>query len=284
MLNFVSSKTAKLPPIHDLDGKPKKIAQIKRLIVFIEKTIEHDPHERGGLKWCACPQPEIAEAIGVSVRTLQTLIKSPPFYSENALIGEGNSRKKLALLRVLVAGEKPRPTPETIACGMRKVFLERYGQGLEASGNIFTPTMHGCLVALAGLWPEGKQMDVFKVVLNNWSDFMSGVGMIIDAKKAAGLDLKAEKKFYRYPSISVIRRFYGVGTELYGMELQAKASTTGLLAMLPPLPNSYFSSGEFFGHLSAAEIIALDDADNVPLSKNMKPVAWGKAMTMKIHD
>ena len=275
-------ETTELPAIQSLLGKPKKVAQTNRLVAFVKKAVQENPHKRGGLDWCAHPQTEIAEAIGVSVRSLQTLIKTPPFFSENALVGQGEQRRKVALIRILGTDEKAKPTPQTIACGMRRVFLQRYGKDMVGNGKAFTPQMHGCLVGLAEVWPDGAQMAIFKSVLDDWQAFMAGVAMVIEAKQAAGLDPKAVKNFYKSPSPSVMRRFHGVAIHLHGMKLQEAASKTGAMTMTPAFSKAYFSQDQFFGLLTEAEIVALDDAPIAAFASTFPPpFPHGMKMALK---
>lgn len=276
-----------LAAIDVLKLKSKKREQVRRLAAYVEQASAKRPHKRGGLDWCADPQPEVATAINVSVRTLQELLTYPVFQTERAQVGE--ERRVASLIRIVPIGQTPKLTPETIACGMRREFLTRYGEAMKAHGSGFTSEMHGCFVGLAQLWPDGAQMDIFKIVLDDWTGFMSGAQIVIEAKIKAGLDPKAEKKFWKFPSPSVMRRFWGVAIQLAAMKAQeelvaesAKAGKFGTFKMLTALEKSYLAMDEWFGHLTPEEVVALDDAKE-PIDTTPSPPTYGAKLAMDVQ-
>jgi hypothetical protein len=80
----------------------------------------------------------------------------------------------------------------------------------------------GCLVGLAKEW-GGHAVDIFKAVLNNWPAFMVGMKQHPDC---------TTPRFYKFPSITVIRRFPDVAAEVWMMDVQKagdlKAGQTAL--------------------------------------------------------
>ena len=75
----------------------------------------------------------------------------------------------------------------------------------------------GRLVGLAESWPDDHEVELFKLVLDNWPTFMAGVKVAIAAEGASGKGLYLE-----YPSISVMRKFHEVAVEMH-MTLTGKS-------------------------------------------------------------
>ena len=118
--------------------------------------------------------------------------------------------KKTLLLRV---GEAGPLTPRKIANHMANIWAKKYNR---RPGN----DAYGCLVGLAEVWPEGQQVAIFKAVLANWSDYMSGVRLEQNIAEDQGEAVKYLK--WDYPVISVMRRYPTPAIEMYAMMLQAK--------------------------------------------------------------
>lgn len=196
------------------------------LIKLIGQGVAEAPHERGGQFWCAAPQEDWAEELDVSVRTFRRMIQEPPIVREQGEI----DGVKYALLRIGQPGEAPAKTPEHIANIMRKVWAEKVGTTL-------SPQQHGCLIGLAKEWPEGCQVDIFKTVLSNWSGFMAGVKIIQEMMAQDGEEV--ESKFFIYPSITVMRRFYKSAIELHGVKLQSEGTP------LPPAFEAVYMGKSF---------------------------------------
>lgn len=71
------------------------------------------------------------------------------------------------------------------------------------------------LWGLVADWPEGQAPALLSCVLDNWAGFMAGAHMEIERLGEAGF-----KRYYRYPSLPVIRRFYTAAVELLFDNLQ----------------------------------------------------------------
>lgn len=179
----------------------------EKLGKLVLEIIAAEPFEFEGLKWAGGrTQPEWAEAIGVSERTLFTLINQPPFVADCT----HSNGHKVTLLRLGKLGGK---TDRHIANIMSNIFRKRG----------FTHNQHayGCLKGLAQVWPEGEQIAIFETVLDNWAMFMSWAKL----KAEINAELKGEPvkhRHYKKPAISFILKMHHVAVELYLARLQAK--------------------------------------------------------------
>lgn len=115
---------------------------------------------------------------------------------------------KMTLLRL---GDPGPVTHRQIAKHMSNIWR----QSLDGRSN--TPKEFGLLIGLAKDWPEGQQVEVFKAVMKNWSGFMAGAKLEIASNGEGG-----EERYFKYPCISFMRRFWPIGIELWEMEHQAK--------------------------------------------------------------
>nr|WP_321454625.1 hypothetical protein [uncultured Cohaesibacter sp.] len=79
---------------------------------------------------------------------------------------------------------------------------------------------YGCLCGLWELWPDGQQAKIFKKVLKEWHIFCAGMFWQQSFDEVEGE--QAEKRFFHYPSITVIRRYHMVALEMIEIETQDK--------------------------------------------------------------
>jgi len=181
----------------------------QKLAALIEQAISEEPYSLDGFDWAAVDQQLLADAAGMSLRTLQRLIAKPPFVRERTHVAGTIT----LLLRLGSEGPK---TSRHIANILSKIFREKTGRRPNARG-------YGCLIGLAKIW--GPQAPVIlKTVLNKWSDFMAGVKLEIELRmeKDELLNNKTPKPmFFAYPHIPTIRLFPDVAMELYMMEVQS---------------------------------------------------------------
>ena len=106
-------------------------------------------------------------------------------------------------------GEPGPRTARHIANTMAYIWRKRFGRSVK-------PKAYGCLIGLVESWPDGAQVEIFKLVLDNWPMFMTGVKLKIAAEGG-------QVRFLECPSITVMRRFHEVGLEMYIMQLQASS-------------------------------------------------------------
>ncbi|MEP9387259.1 hypothetical protein [Mesorhizobium sp. KR9-304] len=167
---------------------------------LVAATIAASPYELDGFSWCALPQPEMAAKIGCSVETVRRIIRKPPFVRRR--------RKNITLVREGVPGPVTNYDRAQIMSSIwRKVTGKR-------------TTIHEfhCLLGLAGEWPEGLQITLFKIVLWDWPFFMSAVKHHIDMELSVssleGKEPTLKKRFFAFPSITVMRRFAFLALEI----------------------------------------------------------------------
>jgi hypothetical protein len=203
VLKMASGKILHLKTKHIPQLSPKA-SQIAKLIADV---INADPHHQDGFAWANRPQEWWSAKLGFSVETFRRLISKPPFVRERII--DPSTAKQVTLVRVGKPGQKTKKHLQNI---MSAIWRKQMECNLPSK----------CFGHLAGLvdhWGHDRAVDIFKLVMNDWSRFMAGVHMEI-----ALLGDEGKKRYYRYPATSVILRFWSVGVEMYVMDQQAKAA------------------------------------------------------------
>ncbi|CCV03295.1 hypothetical protein MESS2_1030152 [Mesorhizobium metallidurans STM 2683] len=160
---------------------------------LIADKIATAPYELDGFMWCAMPQSDICAKLTISVSTLCRMISKPPIIRERA--------QGFTLLREGIPGPKTkRQVQRHLANIWRKIT------GIPIIGG----KPFGHLAGMVDAWGLDKAPAVLTLVLMNWSKFMAGVHIEIEMLGDDGY-----KRFYEYPSTSVILRFNKVGIEMY---------------------------------------------------------------------
>ena len=157
--------------------------------------------------WVHRPQGEWLELLGVSGPTFRELAKHPPVVRAKTKV----QGKPAVLYRL---GEAPHLSPRHIANQMTKYFRSKFELARVPSKE------WGCLLGLAGIFPEGHQVEIFSYVVNNWSDFMGGIQLVetdADMEKYTGW-------FFKYPTIPIMRKYPVVAMEMYVAHLQKSAA------------------------------------------------------------
>ncbi|MEP9371167.1 hypothetical protein [Mesorhizobium sp. KR1-2] len=238
--------------------KPK--SKLETLCGLIAAEIAANPFHLDGYAWCAMPQPAIAAKLDFSVETLRRLISKPPIVRQTKKV----DGKNVTLLRV---GEPGPVTADDIAKemsrllnGRRKVHRTKWGeerQTILASMDMLQPAPismglkrvmrldkllalprhttkreFGCMIGLAEIWPDGHQVEMFKMVLKRWPIFMAGV------KWAAVMEAETDEQVFNrhleFPSVSVMRRYAHVAIEMATMDAQEKGKVPAWLKALTP--------------------------------------------------
>jgi len=76
-----------------------------------------------------------------------------------------------------------------------------------------TPNEFGLLIGLAKAWPDGMQVEIFRMVLDNLPVFMTGVRTKQAMEQAEGKDV-VPPRFLRYPHIKTIFDYNEVALEM----------------------------------------------------------------------
>lgn len=160
------------------------------LKALVEQTISDNGYPFDGQMWAAEPQSWWREQLGVSEASLRRAVAKPPFVRNWARV----KGRKMMLLRV---GEKGPPTPRDIAIYLRKIWQKK-------TGTKETPASFGCLVGLAERWGEDAPR-ILTMVLNEWGKFMCGVKLE---------ETWTVNRYFKYPCITLIRRFPQVAEEM----------------------------------------------------------------------
>ena len=218
VIKVKAKKPAKLKP-----ESKQEIAR-KKLVALVEQTIAEKPRERDGFLWAERFQAEWAELMGVSVATFRRIISEPPFERDRAHSRLG-SKIIVTLLRI-GDGTPVKKTPLHIANIMRSIFLKKTGR---------KPNRHafGCVVGLAEVWPDGQQIEIFSLVINDWLAFMAGFRLRLETGEIAPPVKKTYAKPVPYmklnhPHIPTIRLGAAVAVELYEMRLQEQQAHASL--------------------------------------------------------
>lgn len=193
-------------------------AKLGKIVVDI---IAAEPFKFEGFVWAAKHQPELASQLGMSVAALRRLITKPPFVRERTHDGDG---KPITLLRVGMPGPK---TPRHLANIMAQFFHKKFGTRP-------TDKAFGCLCGLAEIWPNGKQIDIFKTVLANWEGFMGVAKLELEIAEDQGLLTFKNLKFDFLP-IPLLRIdcVAAAAVEFHIAEMQSKKTWNGLSATMP---------------------------------------------------
>ncbi|PTX04597.1 hypothetical protein [Pararhodobacter aggregans] len=186
-------------------ARPPKLKP-EELIAWIKTRIGSKPIEHEGHTWMAMDQPADAAELGISERTLRTMINVPPIVKARTTYMDGTP---VVLLRV---GTPEPDNARMIARKMANIFRKR--TGLDTGQHAF-----GCLVGLVEIWPKGRQVDIFRTVMDDWPGFMAGVQCAdMDAELAGKvLDPALKERFYGKPVIALIRKYPAVAVELHNM-------------------------------------------------------------------
>jgi len=205
-------------------------ARREALALLVEELMAKEPYEAFGLIWAARHQDYYCEKLDTSPATIRRLIADKPFVRKQKMVGTGPivingttqiaGPKKLTLLRI---GEAP---PKDVADEAKRVMITIWDK---AMGKPITEREGRCLWGMAGdvmklLAEVGLPAElggelaiaVFKLALADWQQVASGI------KLAMHIQPNCTPKFYKYPSITVIRRFWKAAVYAYVQAAQSK--------------------------------------------------------------
>lgn len=196
-----------------LTGLDRKSA---KLVTLVNQMIADQPFVLDGQLWAARSQREWADILGVSVATLRRVISKPPFVRDRTHNSAGYI---ITVLRIGKAGPK---TPRHLANIMAKIFEKKTKRRPSNRG-------YGCLVGCAELWPEGHQIEIFKLVMNEWAKFMVGFRLALDTNQIQPPNTKTYEKpveylKLQYPHLPTLRLGASVAFEFYQMHMQDKVA------------------------------------------------------------
>jgi hypothetical protein len=182
-------------------------ASIDQFMVLVGELIATDPFMREEHPWAARPQAWWAERLGVSTKQVQRISRAAPVRFLTAMNGD----IKMAVYR---PGSMADKTPEDYARIMSKMWFK-------ASGRRSTGKEFGLLVGLAKDWPPGKAPYLFDLVLSNWGAFCAGTDKEVycgmNGQPADHFKAPPEafvERYWKYPNIAYIRRFWWVALEM----------------------------------------------------------------------
>lgn len=194
----------------EIVNNAKHCLMVEALRSLVLGQIATAPFQLDGFLWCALPQPEVAAKLGTSVETLRRLIRKPPFVRDRALVGG-------TITCIIREGDPDVMTPRRMARILEKIWRDMTGIPTNAA-------QFGLFTGLAKDWPEGFQTALLKHVLSDWQLFMASVKFWIDLENmeadVENKPAKLYKRYYRFCSVVVIRRFWEAAIEAYALHLQ----------------------------------------------------------------
>lgn len=217
-----------------MPNKPlKSDAQARHdtLCALILAAIEAEGQEHEGRRWAIKPRSEWADALGVDMKTISRLIQREPIQRlDTGAQDAAGTWRRVTALRLIRPGEPPlKPSPRHLANIMQTLFVAKTGR---------TPGKeeYGCLIGLAELWPEGHQLPIFKDVLAEWGSYMAAIKNRIDFETEA-LEVKGLRaRYYRFPTITLLRRWPHVVADAYLTRWQMQHNGK---PNVPPQPFAY---------------------------------------------
>lgn len=222
---LVAKKGETFREYHELNASEKALYEV------ISTICAEAPYEAEEREWALVGYQGLSEAVGISERQIRRILnKQNPFRHVVKKL-EG---KKSLLVRI---GHPADLTNEDFARMMVKIWEEKFKSRPNAK-------QFGNLVGIAKEGPRDAAVDIFRTVLANWSGFMSGVHIAITHGQVEGdhFDPNPEnfdKKYYQFPSITVIRRFWHVAVDYYEMRVQGHIADMECPYVYVPYDNAY---------------------------------------------
>ena len=183
-----------------------KQQRLDRFVDLIAKTIEvSDPSCTmvfEGAPWAALAQSVWCEKLGLSDRTLRDLAKCSPIVKTKTVNDAG---KPIVLYRL---GSTPHQSRRHVANIMASLYHKEYGQRVSRHA-------WGCLIGLAEVWPDGVEVEIFRMLLGDLNGFMAAI-------KAVDPDCPLSIRFYQWLNIPLVRKYPDVAVQLYITAVQAK--------------------------------------------------------------
>lgn len=194
-------------------------ARHDKLCELILTSMETEGQDHDGRRWIVRPCAEWAAALGVDRKTVSRLIQHPPIQRlDTGALDASGKWKRVTALRLALPGEPPlAPGPKHIAHKMQKLFVAKTGR---------TPGKmeYGCMIGLAELWPAGYQVAIFTHLLAEWGWYAAAIKARIEFERDALGVTGLVARYYRFPSIRVLRRWPHVVADAYLTDWQLKYS------------------------------------------------------------
>jgi hypothetical protein len=188
--------------------KSSPAPQLSAKATAIAKLIaEAQSYEHEGFAWAKGSQEWWTSKLGFSVETFRRIIGKPPFVRDRIIDPE--TSRQVTLVRIGKPGQKTKRQLQNI---MSAIWRKKLGRPLEKK-------QYGHLAGLVDHWGHDKAIDIFKLVLSEWSRFKVGAKFEIDKLGDEGYH-----RYQTYPSTSFMLKFWTVGVEMYVMDQQANPS------------------------------------------------------------
>lgn len=175
-----------MEPLPDLPTvRADRAAKRDQLVALVRQMIADAPHRADGHVWAGpLKAADWAQLAGLTKRTFDRLIAAPPFVVDV----RGAGAAKATAVRIASPTEllaPPPPTDQKIANTMAKLWRTQTERAVSRRE-------YGCLCGLARELPAGRQVDIFRYTIRDWSGFMAMVTLAterIAAARAAGEDI-----------------------------------------------------------------------------------------------
>jgi len=197
-----------------------------RLCEMIQQTITESGYDKDGHQWAVRSMDDWAQDVGVTGRSIHALVKIAPIQTlDTGATDEYGVFRRVTALRVGEAGSGVEKSQRHIANIMAKMFREKTERPVLRKA-------YGCLNGLAGIWPQGHQVAIFKDMLNDWGSFMAAAKLRMTIEAGAYGKTGLQVRYYRYPVISL---FPHVAADAYLTHLQTSSADKAYL----PFPYHY---------------------------------------------
>lgn len=240
-------------------------ASQKKLIAVIQASIAADPYPFHDDLWCRLSHAERAKRAGVSEKTVQRLIGKPPgippFVSVTVRkagatlvrVGEPGPHEHLRGIQIQMRNvwrdylRKHVPAYQASLRDQITSLKEQSPKPVEAIEEIKarlaktrlheTPKEFGLLLGLAKDWPDGAQVDMFKLIIqpNNWTMFMTGVKIVHSNQRRANKEALEKDPtakvtdprsiFFDFPHLPTLRKYWKVAIDVLETHYQATQKT-----------------------------------------------------------
>jgi hypothetical protein len=197
-------------PVPKVKGEVSKA--LDRLVDLVQEQIAKDPYERDGKLWCKDPY-SLAPVMGMSERTMRRWFKdNPTVFRLQTVRVEG---RRMAIVRIADKDEPPYSLTQE-AKYLARMWETRVGRP-------HTPKEFGMIYHFVKECPAGiEAKEIFKLVLNEWGAFMAIVKTSLEFKQSMAIvkvsaeaDHGAKLRYYRYPRLSIIRRFVHLAVDFW---------------------------------------------------------------------
>ena len=189
------------------------MTNLDKLLAVIDGEAATSPVSHLGLKWCGLSQTEIADRLGVTVKTIQRTLRGAEI-TRFIYAPKGQGR------RTLLRRADGKTTGAFRAVVDQRIMKAEY---LKHTKNKMVPAkQYGCLMELCLAWGEDERLAIFRHFMRpeNWRTFMSCYKFDASCYPDK-YPLHQPGRFYKHPNIYPLTDGREVAKQCYDDHLQA---------------------------------------------------------------